>query len=1177
MKRRVEQMINGKFEYKVPKLLLSVDKIQVKTLCGKNCQREIYLGTEENQKVQGYVSSSHRRLIPEVSQFSGTTVRISCGIDVEGMNPGESFQGNLCFLTNFGEYQVPFYVEIEKVPVTSTSGQIASLEAFAQLARKDFREAFRLFTSDGFRSIMQGAPRKERALYLGMTHNPVTYQHLEEFLIGAGQKEPVQITWKEDQASFYQVKESRSESFQIQRSGWGFLRLEVETRGDFLSVSKHVIREEDFIGSIYQVDYVIHESYLGKGKNFGEILVKSPYRTFVYQVMASRNQEIQVNVAVLEKKKKVELAKGLLDLKTKKTDYRQWAENTRQILRELKEAGCDYPEYQMCEAFLHYQDEEAAQAQAILRKYENKSFTRKDLEFAGIYLYLSKMTGLIGAKKNISSKIRSFYNQKPDSFLLLWTLLQTDEEIKRSPSKALFMLEEQYDRGCRNPFLYLEAWQMVTEDISLLRRLSGFWVQVFLFAGKRSLLTEELSMRLAYLSGYEKRFSRSLYMALCKAYEQFPSDDTLEAVCKHIMKGNPRKREFFPWFSLAVEHGLRLTRLYEYYAETMDCSYQRELPRTLKMYFSYNNTLGSQKRAYIYANIVQNKEKDVLDYENYEKIIRSFGKEKIIEGKINEDYAAIYQEFLSNPASEQEAENLAQQIFTCRLYCDDPKVRNVIVRHSQFKTEDVYPCTEGVAYPKIYTKDAVILFEDDRQRRYAKTVEYNLTRLMDEKELVKKCRAYPVKVPGFLLHVAEHENVDRENLNIYQQLLDSPAFTEEYKVQLRRKMLEYYSEHAQGEDLDDYLGQVDLPKFASVDKKTLMEIMIARGMFTRAYEVLCSYGYEGIQLESLVKLCSRMIQLRDMEEEDELTSLASYVFEQGKYDEVILTYLIYYFMGPLDEFLKLWTCARDFQADTYELDEKILQLLMLVWDYRTQGAQVLQDYISQRGKERLILAYLNFCAYGYFMKGKALDPFLAECFYTAYRRGWNLDMVCMLSLFQLYAHKEDRTDEEEAMLRDLLKLCAEHQYRFQFFEQLPKSMRSPYQLDDKVFAECRTDKDAKVTLYYALDQGLDRPLKYKSEPIKAGYEGVFVKTFTLFYGEVLHYYFGIETEEGLRNTEERTLTVQNVESDGQSKYQLLNQMLAARVQGRRDEAADKMRKYLQQEDFVKKMYQIEKE
>lgn len=1177
MKRRVEQMINGKFEYEVPKLILSVEEIRVKTLCGKNCQRDIYLGNRENQKIQGYVSSSHRRVIPEVSQFSGSTVKISYGIDVEGLAPGECFQGTLCFLTNFGEYQIPFYVEIEKVPVTSTSGQIATLEEFTNLSKKDFREAFRLFTSESFREVMQERSLKEKALYLGMTHNPVTYQHLEEFLIGAGQKEPIQIALKEEQGSFYQVKESRSESFQIQKSSWGFLRLEIETRGDFLSVAKHVIREEDFIGSVYQVAFVIHEPYLGKGKNFGEIRVKSPYQTLVYRVMASRNQEIQVNVPVFEKKKKVSLAKAFLDLKIKRIDYREWAQETRQLLRELKEAGCDYPEYQMCEAFLHYQNEETAQAQAILKKYENKSFTRKDLEFAGVYLYLSKITGLIGPKKDISSKIRSFYNQKPDSFLLLWTLLQTDEEIKRSPSKALFMLEEQYDRGCRNPFLYLEAWQMVTKDISLLRRLGDFWVQVFLFAGKKELLTEELSMRLAYLSGYEKQFSRSLHMALCRAYEQFPSDDTLEAICKHIMKGDPRKKEFFPWFSLAVEHGLRLTRLYEYYAETMDCSYQRELPRTLKMYFSYNNTLGSQKRAYIYANIIQNKEKDVLDYENYQDIIRSFGRQKITEGKINEDYAVIYQEFLSEPENEQEAEELAEQIFTCRLYCDDPKVRNVIVRHSPFKREEVYPCNDGVAYPRIYTKDAVILFEDDKQRRYAKTVEYNLTRLMDEKELVPRCRKYFISVPGFLLHIAEQESVERNNLDIYQRLLDSSAFTEEYKIQLRRRMLAYYSEHAQGEDLDDYLKQVDLHKFASVDKKTLMEIMISRGMFQKAYQVLCSYGYEGIQLESLVKLCSRMILLRDMEEEDELTSLATYVFEQGKYDEAVLTYLIYYFTGPVDAFLKLWKCAQDFQADTYELDEKILQLLMLVWDYRTDGAAVLRDYIQQHGKEKLILAYLNFCAYGYFMKGNELDPFMTECFYTTYTRGWKLDMVCKLSLFQLYSQKESWTAQEQELLRDLLEMCVQNKYRFQFFEKLPKVIRSPYQLDDKVFAECRTDTKAKVTLYYALDQGLDRPLKYKSEPLKAGYEGVFVKTFTLFYGEILHYYFVIEREEDQEKTPERTLKVRSVESDGQSKYQLLNQMLAARVQGKRKEAADKMKRYLQQDDFVKRMYQVEKE
>ena len=77
------------------------------------------------------------------------------------------------------------------------------------------------------------------------------------------------------------------------------------------------------------------------------------------------------------------------------------------------------------------------------------------------------------------------------------------------------------------------------------------------------------------------------------------------------MKGNPRKTEYFRWFSLAVEHGLRLTRLYEYYVETMDTSRRIELPKALLMYFTYNSdSLGDSKRAFIYSCIIANKEKE---------------------------------------------------------------------------------------------------------------------------------------------------------------------------------------------------------------------------------------------------------------------------------------------------------------------------------------------------------------------------------------------------------------------------------------------------------------------------------------------------------------------------------------------------------------------------------------
>lgn len=73
--------------------------------------------------------------------------------------------------------------------------------------------------------------------------------------------------------------------------------------------------------------------------------------------------------------------------------------------------------------------------------------------------------------------------------------------------------------------------------------------------------------------------------------------------------------------------------------------------------------------------------------------------------------------------------------------------------------------------------------------------------------------------------------------------------------------------------------------------------------------------------------------------------------------------------------------------------------------------------------------------------------------------------------------------------------------------------------------ECHAHPEAKVTLRYALDAGLGGEREYKSEPLKEMYEGIFTKTFTLFYGETLHYYFHIERNGEVRETVERTVTM----------------------------------------------------
>lgn len=1195
MKKKIEQLLNGEFEYEQPQLLFSQEKIVLTLKAGETRRCEVYLGTEDNRKIRGYVTSSNRRVVPGLEKFSGTTVCLPYGVDAQGLKPGDRLEGWLCFTTSIGEYRLSFEIQIAKDEVRSSAGIVESMEAFTQIAKRDFREAFRIFTDKSFPMIMQGKDAKEKALYEGMSRQPVTYQHLEEFLIASGQKEKVTISMKETEKSFYNVSDSVQESFYIQKSGWGHLRLDIETRGGFLEVPKKVVTDDDFIGSHYEVEYLIHREKLGEGNQFGQIVVRSPYQELTYQVVASVSPKVEINVKVVEKKHRLALLRDSLDYlcylaaeasgkdgEKNRTgcgmDFGTWTASSHFVLNQLHEAGCTYPEYQMYEALLLHMEKNDEEARKILEEYQDKSYTKDDLEFAGVYLYLCLMTGLYRDKEHALSRIQNFYMQKGDSFLLLWLLLKMDPSYEVSPSRALFAMEEQFERGCKSPFLYLEAWTRVCKDMSLLHRLNSFWGQVFLFAAKKNLLTEELTMRLAYLSGYEKNYNESIYRAMAMGYDQYPSDDTLEAICKYIMKGNPRKPEYFRWYSLAVEHGLRLTRLYEYYVETMNTSCVESLPKALLMYFTYNNdTLGDSKKAFIYSSVIACKDSEPVAYERYMQSMRDFAGKKLAEGKMNEHYASLYQEFLMNPKKKEDGVAIAHKMFTCRLFFDDKKVRYVTVRHSQMKQEETYSCVQGVAYPRIYTDDAVILFQDEQQRRYCATVDYSLKKMFDEERLVEQVLELGVKEPGVLLHYCESVPISRENLEIFQSLVESEAFADDYKREVRRKILDYYAAHIHGEDLDDYLKKMDYREYALVDRETLLSVLISRGLFPQAIGIIEEFGFEGLDMRSLLKLTSRMIVRCDMAEDEELLALASDVYRSGFYDEVILNYLMRYRFGPLDELFAIRKSASGFEMDTYDMEEKLLQLLMFTSDYRKEGEAVLKDYIRQSGRERIVSAYLTQVSYGIFVKEFAISPFIRNCLVNAYMQKWPVNQVCHLALFKALSREKSKKEALLNMEKELLKECVDAGMAFAFFRRLSPKILSPYQLDDKTYVEYHADPKAKVTLFYALDTGLGMEPEYKSEPLRNVYQGIFTKTFTLFYGETLHYYFQIEQDGKVKKTSERVLTMNKVEGAPFSKYQMLNQILSARRLDKDSEVLTKMKQYLRQEQYVKEMFVIEKE
>lgn len=1164
--KTIEHLLSGKFENTVPSLLLSEDRVDVVTHVGENYRGELGIGTNENYRLRGMISVDEARIVPERDRFAGTAVSILFGADVTGLKNGDSVSGNITLSTNVGEYRIPVFVQVEEEEIASTNGQIRYLEDFARLAEEDYDEAFRLFTNRQFVLLLTGSDAQYLALYRGLTRNPVTYHRMEEFLVGCGLKEPVVISADADEASFFNLRESRQEPLTLHRSTWGNVNIEVTAEGDFLEVPKKRIMAEDFVGSVYDLDYIILKDRLGRGRSFGRIILNSFYSTIVFNVTASPGSAVRVDMVSVAKRNKIKLMRLYLDYRMERTDLKTYAARTVTLLSAIREMG-DYPIlYTLYEAYVNELSGKRALARNILRTLENHNFSEDPLEAKAGFLYMCHITGLLTPGQiDVVARIREWYQRKQESFILMWLLFQVDEDVSRTPGKRFFYMDTLYDVGNRSPLLYMEALSLFRKDDSLLRHITKFIRHVLTFAVRGKLLTENIALRAAYLSDNEKTFTPAMYKILSGAYEAFPSEAVLEAICKLIMKGQPGKSEYFKWYTLAVEHDLHITRLYEYYVETMPENYQKLLPLPIRKYFTMNNTLSDSKRAFLYANIIRNRKEDPGTFADYSEAMASFSSESLKERKINSDYAVIYQEFAKEIPGMEEGELLARVLFTDRIYTDDPRVREVVVCHEQLKNEEVSPLIHGTAYIRRYTPDARILFSNGQTKRYSSTVAYSVEPLMDRKELSDKCRACGVGDPGLILNICagggKMEPVSLRNIDAYQKMVELPDFTSSCKMDVRERLLEYYSENAENDTLDHYLRQIDYVEFAKVNKVLLIEVMISRGMYDIAFDLLTRYGFEHVDVGHLVRLTSRMISKMEGREDEELLLLSAYVFRKGKYDERTLSYLVAYFNGSLSEMVNIRMSAKAFYVETYPIDERILMRAMFIRRPVEEGSEILEHYIHEAGKKKVIKAYLIFSANAAFMGGKQLDGFIAKNIAADVDRGEEMDIVCRLALLKYYSEKDELTIHEENQLDSLLEECAARGLRFRFLQNLPGPYLTQYQLEDKVFVEHMASPSDKVVLHYKLSSDPKLKEDYRTEPMNLMYRNIFSREFILFYGEILTYYITAEHNGSVTKTPEKSVTTPSVDMEGRSRYQLINQMLSARRLGKKDVFIEKLKQY----------------
>ena len=112
-----------------------------------------------------------------------------------------------------------------------------------------------------------------------------------------------------------------------------------------------------------------------------------------------------------------------------------------------------------------------------------------------------------------------------------------------------------------------------------------------------------------------------------------------------------------------------------------------------------------------------------------------------------------------------------------------------------------------------------------------------------------------------------------------------------------------------------------------------------------------------------------------------------------------------------------------------------------------------------------------------------------------------------------------------------------------------------------------------MTLHFAITGEGAEPV-YKSEPMKKGFHGVFVREFLLFYGERLTYYLTVEQKEKSFRTEEEEVWMESVSDSGTTRYDMINQMLAYRKMGNDRECQNIMKKYRRMEQVTERLFKM---
>ena len=1180
MKGIVEQYARGEFKVDRPAVAISVSKIELNIEAGTVYDGEFTVDSSNSCAVKLMVYDSRYILDFKSHTFVGRKNRVSYSFDARGIEQGKSFKGHINIITDGGEFIIPYHIAIVAPSIQVEGKKLEDLFQFAAYAEENWEDAIRIFGSEDFVRTFIGRDEKLQRVYdtLGMSLS--IGQAMEEFLVYTHKKRALTLSVAQNDLLVEMPSELVRASVTITKNTWGYTNTKIASDCDFLIPETSVLKWNSFDGNTFDLSFLIDPQKIHDGESSGYIYIWNTYQNMRIQVSIRKPEVIKMTPKSRQtrftiKRAEEALIRAYIDFRTDKIDLKKYIAETRDALNTLIKYRPEYGMYRL--GLLHMQILEGHTEfveQEFLRIDADANFTSmEDMEKC----YLSYLKSLLRREKFIIDRTAAMVRERFEAndknrLFYFWILLFVDVNYTEDKWVLYEDIQKLFNSGVNSPVIYFEICDMFNKQPLMMKKIAPLEIAALRWGMRNEFVSEDVIVEFVKTASRQKDFDEQAFKMLEQIYDMRHDRTTLDAICGILIKNKMYDPCYHRYYSDASDKDLKYVGLNECFIRSMDKNHYDEIPEAILRYFSYKNVLTDEELAYIYANVIMNKENQKSVYRDFVPAIERFMEKMILQGNVSDDLTVIYDEFLDPDTVKPEfATKLINIIFKRKFVCDNENITHILVSHSELGGEVKVPVVNGEAYVEIISPSAIVTLLDDNGGRYVSTVQYRMERIVDERSYLDICHEYSPRDYRYLLFLYNDIDIfthrDAKEINLARDIALCPEVSYRVRQEALTHMVEYYHENFDADILGKYLSKIDLdyvdPSYAS----RINTYYIALDMYENAFEGMYRFGYVDVDIDELIKIAEFGIDDKRYDESRLLISICVYIYRRGYAGQKILSYLINNYNGSLEEMANLFKSVNSNYRNIDMLSENILAQMMFADGYIESIYDIFEVYYRGRSRGMVVKAFLRYCAHQYFIKDQKIPSYIMEDLYKEIAKGNIKDEISRMSLLYYFSNRSGRyTEEQQEWIKANVKQFIEYSKILPFFRKFESIVKLPGDMRFKTYVIFKGESGKQVWVSYSFGQESSSMANYKSERMNEIIPGVYVKEVVVFHGESLVY-----SIDGVVGTsvvvESDILKSETFHKDGSSSFELINSMLVSQETRNDHELIQAMDTYLYNSHF----------